>query len=70
LLGPSVDLQNMNNDILTVLKGFYGMYNPYSLLLTFASVELGYYWFKTGTSTFLVRMLKDLVKTGAEFFKT
>jgi len=25
LLGPSVDLQNMNNDILTVLKGFYGV---------------------------------------------
>ena len=25
LLGPSVDLQNMNDDILTVLKGFYGI---------------------------------------------
>ena len=153
LLGPSVDLRNMNDDILTVLKGFYGnlkssdaylrfvfltgvtkfakvsvfselnhltdislnkkyagicgisaselvenfepeihvlaeelgktydetlgelkkrydgyhfaknsegMYNPYSLLRTFAAGELQDYWFETGTPTFLVRMLKDI----------
>jgi len=153
LLGPSVDLQNMNDNILTVLKGFYGilksadaylrfvfltgvskfakvsvfselnhltdisldkkyagicgislselienfepeihalaeelgktyhetlgelkkrydgyhfaentegMYNPYSLLRTFASEKLKNYWFETGTPTFLVRMLKDM----------
>jgi len=153
LLGPSVDLQNMNNDILTVLKGFYGvlksadaslrfvfltgvtkfakvsvfselnhltdislnenyagicgisaseliqnfepeiaalalklgktfdetlgelekhyngyhfaenaegMFNPYSLLQTFAAGKLGDYWFETGTPTFLIRMLKDI----------
>jgi len=153
LLGPSVDLQNMNDDILKVLKGFYGilksadaylrfvfltgvtkfakvsvfselnhltdislyedyagicgisalelvqnfepeiatlaiklgksfdktlgelkkrydgyhfakksegMYNPYSLLRTFAAGELQNYWFETGTPTFLIRMLKDI----------
>jgi len=153
LLGPSVDLRNMNDDILTVLKGFYGilksadaylrfvfltgvtkfskvsvfselnhltdisldekyagicgisaselvenfeleisalalklgktydetlgelnkrydgyhfaentdgMYNPYSLLRTFAVGKLKNYWFETGTPTFLVRMLKDM----------
>ena len=153
LLGPSVDLQNMNDDILTVLKGFYGvlkssdahlhfvfltgvtrfakvsvfselnhltdislygdyagicgiseselvhnfepeiaklalkrgktfdethgllekrydgyhfakrsegMYNPYSLLQTFAAGELRDFWFETGTPTFLIRMLKDI----------
>jgi len=153
LLGPSIDLQNMNDDILTVLKGFYGvlksadahlrfvfltgvtkfakvsvfselnhltdislyedyagicgisaselvqnfepeiatlalklgktfdemlgllekrydgyhfaentegMYNPYSLLQTFAAGKLKDYWFESGTPTFLVRMLKDI----------
>jgi hypothetical protein len=37
-----------------------GMYNPYSLLRTFASQQLRDYWFETGTPTFLVRMLKDI----------
>jgi len=36
------------------------MYNPYSLLRTFAAGELQDYWFETGTPTFLVRMLKDI----------
>ena len=37
-----------------------GMYNPFSLLNTFSTRELRYYWFATGTPTFLVRMLKNI----------
>jgi hypothetical protein len=37
-----------------------GMYNPFSLLKTFAIGELRDYWFETGTPTFLVRMLKNI----------
>jgi len=37
-----------------------GMYNPYSLLRTFAAGKLRDYWFETGTPTFLVRMLKNI----------
>ena len=36
------------------------MYNPYSLLRTFAAGKLKNYWFETGTPTFLVRMLKNI----------
>lgn len=34
------------------------IYNPFSLLNTFASCEFGNYWFETGTPTFLVELLK------------
>jgi len=37
-----------------------GMYNPFSLLKTFASGKLRNYWFETGTPTFLVQMLKNI----------
>ena len=37
-----------------------GMYNPFSLLRTFAEGRLRDYWFETGTPTFLVRMLKNI----------
>jgi hypothetical protein len=56
-------------EILAKLKKLYdgyhfcenaeGMYNPFSLLNTFAKNALRYYWFATGTPTFLVKMLKD-----------
>ncbi|MDR0613509.1 MAG: ATP-binding protein, partial [Dysgonamonadaceae bacterium] len=36
------------------------MYNPYSLLNTFADLDFGNYWYQTGTPTFLVKMLKDI----------
>jgi len=36
-----------------------GMYNPFSLLKTFDIRKLSYYWFETGTPTFLVRKLKN-----------
>ena len=41
-------------------KNTEGIYNPFSLLSTFAKGELSNYWFETGTPTFLVRMLKDI----------
>ena len=35
-----------------------GMYNPFSLLNTFAKRKFGSYWFETGTPTYLVELLK------------
>jgi len=37
-----------------------GIYNPFSLLNTFAAGRLRNYWFATGTPTFLAKMLKNL----------
>ncbi len=34
------------------------IYNPFSLLNTFAKMKFGNYWFETGTPTFLVELLK------------
>ena len=34
------------------------MYNPFSLLNTFAKKRFGSYWFETGTPTYLVELLK------------
>ncbi|MBR1797931.1 MAG: AAA family ATPase [Clostridiales bacterium] len=34
------------------------VYNPYSLLNSFANKEFGSYWFETGTPTFLVEQIK------------
>ena len=35
-----------------------GIYNPFSVLNTFARMEFGSYWFETGTPTYLVELLK------------
>ena len=35
------------------------IYNPFSLLNTFAEMRFGSYWFETGTPTFLVELLKQ-----------
>lgn len=35
------------------------IYNPFSLLNVFASLDFGSYWFSTGTPTFLTRMVRD-----------
>lgn len=35
-----------------------GMYNPFSLLNTFANMQIGSYWFETGTPTYLVELMK------------
>lgn len=48
----------------------YGIYNPFSLLNTFAKNRYGSYWFETGTPTYLVELLKrhkyDLYKMAHE----
>ncbi|MDR0612937.1 MAG: ATP-binding protein [Dysgonamonadaceae bacterium] len=36
------------------------IYNPYSVLNTFYKKEFAYYWFQTGTPTFLVKMLQNI----------
>ncbi|GHU24578.1 ATPase AAA [Spirochaetia bacterium] len=36
-----------------------GIYNPFSVLNTFADNQFKYYWFQTGTPTFLVNLLKN-----------
>ena len=35
------------------------IYNPFSVLNTFDNLDFAYYWFKTGTPTFLVNTLKN-----------
>ena len=35
-----------------------GVYNPFSLLNTFAKKKFGFYWFETGTPTYLVKLLQ------------
>ena len=37
-----------------------GVYNPFSLLNAFSYRKMGYYWFETGTPTFLVIKLKTI----------
>lgn len=36
-----------------------GMFNPFSVLNVFDGYEFGYYWFQTGTPTYLVNLLKE-----------
>ena len=36
-----------------------GMYNPFSVLNTFASMKIENYWFSTGTPTILVKLLQN-----------
>ena len=35
------------------------IYNPFSVLRTFGSLDFAYYWFETGTPTFLVKALRN-----------
>ena len=37
-----------------------GIYNPYSLLNTFAKQDFADYWYQTGTPTFLVKLIRNL----------
>jgi hypothetical protein len=37
-----------------------GLYNPYSLLNTFAKQDFADYWYETGTPTFLVKLVRNL----------
>ena len=36
------------------------IYNPFSLLNTFAKLDFGEYWYETGTPTFLIKKLKSM----------
>ena len=36
-----------------------GIYNPFSVLLTFKNMDFGDYWFETGTPTYLVTLLQN-----------
>ena len=36
-----------------------GVYNPFSILNTFAKMRLRDYWFSTGTPTYLIRLMQD-----------
>ena len=36
-----------------------GVYNPFSILNTFFNMDIRDYWFKTGTPSYLVRLLQD-----------
>ena len=36
-----------------------GVYNPFSILNTFYNMDIRDYWFRTGTPTYLVRLLQD-----------
>ncbi|MCH4156392.1 MAG: ATP-binding protein [Muribaculaceae bacterium] len=40
------------------VPGGKGIYNPFSLLNTFDSMDFGSYWFETGTPSFLVELMK------------
>ena len=40
-------------------KRLKGVYNPFSILNTFFKMDIRDYWFKTGTPTYLVRLLQD-----------
>jgi hypothetical protein len=55
-------------EIKKVLKEWYNgyswdgksfLYNPYSLLSVFNSGDINNYWFKTGTPTFLINLIKE-----------
>jgi len=40
-------------------ENLIGIYNPFSLLKTFSAQKYRYYWFATGTPTFLVKALRN-----------
>ena len=51
-------LLKVNYDGYHFCYGSDGMYNPFSLLNTFAKKQIGSYWFATGTPTYLVELMK------------
>ena len=51
-------LLKVNYDGYHFCYGSDGMYNPFSLLNTFARKQIGSYWFATGTPTYLVELMK------------
>ena len=43
------------------------VYNPFTLVHLFGNVEFSAHWFKTGTPTFLIKMIKDIKLTRYDF---
>lgn len=41
------------------VEGTEGLYNPYSVMCALAKMDMGSYWFETGTPTILVEMLQS-----------
>ena len=60
--GKSYD--ELRADLKRMYDGYYfvdstpGLYNPFSVLCAMSKMELGSYWFETGTPTMLVEMLQ------------
>lgn len=48
----------LNYDGYHFMENSIGIYNPFSLLITFDSLKFGSYWFETGTPTYLMELLK------------
>ena len=64
----SNDFSDIYEDILSVIKQWYNgyswdgknfVYNPFSILNFFSKREFDDYWFKTGTPTFLTKLIKE-----------
>lgn len=59
-----MDYDQVCNELKVCYDGYHftedsvGMYNPFSLLNTFAKMKFGSYWFETGTPTYLVKLLQ------------
>jgi hypothetical protein len=59
-----VEKLTMNYDGYHFCKKSEGIFNPYSLLNAFNSKDINDYWFQTGTSQYLVAMLKKYAEEG------
>ena len=53
-------LLKKNYDGYHFAQGSKGVYNPFSLLCALKKGKVDYYWFETGTPTFLVRKLREI----------
>lgn len=64
-LGQQTTVADIANELRNRYDGYHfcpdtgGMYNPFSVLNTFANMKFGSYWFETGTPTYLVELLRN-----------
>ncbi len=64
-LGQQTTVADITNELRNRYDGYHfcpdtgGMYNPFSVLNTFANMKFGSYWFETGTPTYLVELLRN-----------
>ena len=68
LVNTAQDVGNSTTELLDTIRHWYNgyswdgtttVYNPFSTLLFFAKRQLGNYWFRSGTPTFLIEILKQ-----------